>query len=73
MRELRNHGGRILDRVAGGEVLTVTRDGLAVAELRPLQRRPLPAAILLQRWRGLPAVDPVTLRADIDDLVDPSL
>jgi antitoxin (DNA-binding transcriptional repressor) of toxin-antitoxin stability system len=73
VRDLRNHGGKILDRVAGGEALTVTRDGLAVAELRPLPRRPLPAAILLQRWHGLPPVDPMTLRADIDDLVDPSL
>lgn len=73
VRDLRNHGGKVLDRVAGGETLTVTRDGLAVAELRPLPRRPLPAAILLQRWRGLPAVDPLELRTDIDDLMDPSL
>ena len=73
MRDLRNHGGKVLDRVAGGETLTVTRDGLAVAELRPLPRRPLPAAILLQRWRGLPAVDPLKLRADIDELMNPSL
>jgi prevent-host-death family protein len=73
VRDLRNHGGKVLDRVAGGETLTVTRDGVAVAELRPLPRRPLPAAILLQRWRGLPAVDPLKLRTDIDDLMDPSL
>jgi antitoxin (DNA-binding transcriptional repressor) of toxin-antitoxin stability system len=73
VRDLRNHGGKVLDRVAGGETLTVTRDGLAVAELRPLPRRPLPAAILLQRWRGLPAVDPLKLRADIDELMNPSL
>lgn len=35
MRELRNHGGEVLDRVARGEVLVVTRDGAEVAELRP--------------------------------------
>jgi prevent-host-death family protein len=73
VRDLRNHGGEILDRVASGEALTVTRDGHPVAELRPLPRRPLPAATLLARWRRLPAVDPVKLRADIDELLDPSL
>jgi prevent-host-death family protein len=73
IRDLRNHGGEILDRVAGGEALTVTRDGRPIAELRPLPRRPLPAALLLERWRSLPAVDPLKLRSDIDDLLDPSL
>jgi prevent-host-death family protein len=73
VRDLRNRGGEILNRVAGGETLTVTRDGDPVAELRPLPRRPLPAASLLERWRALPAVDPARLRADIDDLLDPAL
>ncbi len=73
MRDLRNRGGEILNRVAGGETLTVTRDGDPVAELRPLPRRPLQAARLLERWRALPAVDPAQLRADIDDLLDPAL
>jgi prevent-host-death family protein len=73
VRDLRNHGGEILDRVAGGEALTVTRDGHPIAELRPLPRRPLRAALLLERWRRLPAVDPVKLRADIDDVLDPAL
>jgi antitoxin (DNA-binding transcriptional repressor) of toxin-antitoxin stability system len=73
VRDLRNHGGEILERVAGGESLTVTRDGHAIAELRPLPRRPLPAALLLQRWRRLPAVDPPGLRADIDAVLDPAL
>jgi antitoxin (DNA-binding transcriptional repressor) of toxin-antitoxin stability system len=73
IRDLRNHGGEILDRVAGGEAMTVTRDGHAIAELRPLPRRPLQAALLLQRWRNLPVVDPAQLRADIDDLLDPAL
>jgi prevent-host-death family protein len=73
IRDLRNHGGEILDRVAGGEAMTVTRDGHPIAELRPLPRRPLQSALLLQRWRSLPAVDPAQLRADIDDLLDPAL
>ncbi|WP_239307831.1 MULTISPECIES: type II toxin-antitoxin system Phd/YefM family antitoxin [unclassified Frankia] len=73
VRDLRNHGGQILDRVANGEALTVTRDGHPVAELRPLPRRPLSAALLLERWRGLPRVDPVLLREDIDSMLDPAL
>ena len=73
VRELRNRGGDVLDRVARGEALTVTRDGQAIAELRPLRRRPLPAAVLLERWRTLPLVDPAKLRADIDDVLDGTL
>lgn len=73
IRDLRNHGGEILERVAGGEAMTVTRDGHPIAELRPLPRRPLQAGLLLQRWRSLPAVDPAKLRASIDELVDPAL
>lgn len=73
VRDLRNHGGEILNRVAAGEALTVTRDGEPIAELRPLPRRPLPARLLLQRWRQLPAVDPVLLRADIDSTLDATL
>jgi prevent-host-death family protein len=73
VRDLRNHGGEILNRVAAGEALTVTRDGQPIAELRPLPRRPLPAGLLLQRWRQLPAVDPVPLRADIDSVLDARL
>jgi prevent-host-death family protein len=73
VRDLRNHGGEILSRVAGGETLTVTRDGDPVAELRPLPRRPLEAERLLERWRTLPQVDPAQLRADIDELLDAAL
>lgn len=73
IRDLRNHGGEILNRVAAGEALTVTRDGEPIAELRPLRRRPVPARLLLQRWRRLPVVDPDQLRADIDSVLDPTL
>jgi prevent-host-death family protein len=73
VRELRNHGADVLQRVARGEALTVTRDGEAVAELRPLRRRPVPAAMLLARWRRLPLVDPAKLRADIDAILDAAL
>lgn len=73
IRELRNHGGDVLERVARGEVLTVTRDGHQVAELRPLPRRPLSAEALLRRWRRLHAIDATRLRLDIDATLDGSL
>lgn len=70
VRELRNEGGAILDRVARGEELIVTRDGVEVAELRP-RRRPAPApADLIERRRHLPKVDPERLRRDIDVVLD---
>lgn len=73
IRQLRNHGGDVVDRVRAGERLTVTRSGRPVAELRPLPRRPIDASALLERWRHLPSVDPDRFRSDIDDVVDPSL
>lgn len=73
IRQLRNHGGDVVDRVQAGESLTVTRSGRPVAELRPLPRRPLDASTLLERWRRVPQVDPERLRADIDAVLDPSL
>ncbi len=66
IRELRNHGGAVVDRVAAGERVTVTRGGRPVAELRPLGSPPLSGAALLERWRRLPPVDPATFRADLD-------
>ncbi|MSR20770.1 MAG: type II toxin-antitoxin system prevent-host-death family antitoxin [Gemmatimonadetes bacterium] len=73
VRELRNQGGRVLQRVAKGESLTVTLDGRPVAELRPLPGRALPAATILARWRGLPSVDGRAFRADLDRTLDTSL
>jgi prevent-host-death family protein len=73
IRELRNHGGDVVERVARGEEITITRSGKAVAELRAVARSPLPAQTLLDRWRRLPAVDPAVLRADIDAALDSRL
>jgi len=73
IRDLRNHGGEVIDRVVAGERLTVTRDGRGVAELRPLRRQPTPAAVLIQRWARLPEVDPVRFRRDVDDVLDSRL
>jgi prevent-host-death family protein len=73
IRELRNHGGDVVDRVRAGEAVTITKDGEPVAELRPLPRRRLGAAALIERFRALPPVDPERLRADVDAVIDQSL
>jgi prevent-host-death family protein len=72
VRDLRNHGGDVLDRVAAGERVVVTRDGRPVAELTAVRGAArLGRAALLARWRHLPRVDAATLRRDLDDLLDP--
>ena len=73
IRELRNRGGEVVDRVEAGGHVTVTRDGRPVAELRPLRPRGLSAATLLQRWRRLPAVDATRLRHDVDAVMEQDL
>jgi prevent-host-death family protein len=72
IRELRNQGGQVVDRAARGEQITITRSGRPVAELRPL-RTGLSADAVLERARRLPAVDPVALRADIEELLPDDL
>jgi prevent-host-death family protein len=73
IRELRNHGGDVVDRVAAGQRLTVTRSGKPVAELHPVGRPAARAQVLLERWRLLPHIAPDRRRDDLDDLLDPSL
>lgn len=73
VRDLRNHGGEVLDRVARGEAVIVTRDGAEVAELRPRPRPGLSATELIARRRHLPPVDPDALRQDLDAVLDPQL
>jgi prevent-host-death family protein len=73
VRQLRNDGGAVLDRVARGEELIVTRDGAEIAELRPRRRTSPSAAELIERRRHLPKVDPDQFRRDLDEVLDPSL
>lgn len=70
IRELRNHGGEVIDRVAAGEHLTVTRGGRPVAELRPLAAGRVSSVALLRRWSKLPVIDAARLRHDIDLVID---
>jgi len=73
IRDLRNHGGDVVDRVAAGERLTVTRGGRPVAELRPFRSAPVVPEELLRRWRRLPTLDGAALRRDLDRVLDPTL
>lgn len=73
MRDLRNKGGEVLDRVMAGERVIVTRDGKPVAELRPLPGTRLNAQALVERFRGLPPVDPGRFRDDVDTVVDQTI
>lgn len=70
VRELRNNGGQILDRVAGGESMTITRDGTPVAVVSPLPTPRLSAAALLERWKNVPVIDGEQLREDIAEIMD---
>jgi prevent-host-death family protein len=71
VRDLRNHGGDVLDRVAAGERVVVTRDGKPVAELTAVRGAKLGREALLARWRHVPRIDGGALRHDLDALLDP--
>jgi prevent-host-death family protein len=73
VRDVRNHGREVLERVIAGERLTVTRAGRPVAELRPLPRAPLPLHEILARRRHLPRVDADALKRDLDAVIDMEL
>lgn len=70
IRDLRDHGGDVMDRVEHGETVAVTRSGRPVAELRPVPKAGLTAEELLARCRRLPDVDPAVLCRDIDAVFD---
>jgi antitoxin (DNA-binding transcriptional repressor) of toxin-antitoxin stability system len=70
IRDLRNHGGEVVERAQRGERLTITRSGKPVAELSAIRRPPVPLDELRTRWARLPDVDPAALRTDIDSVID---
>ena len=73
IRELRNHGGDVVDRAKRGERLTITRAGQPVALIVALRPPPIPLEELRRRWARLPAVDPKRLREDVDTVLDASI
>lgn len=75
-RELRNDNARVIAAVADGESFVVTRNGVPVAELRPIRnarRRVVPKAELLALAAAGPHVDLADFRADLDGAVDQRL
>jgi prevent-host-death family protein len=67
-RELRNNSAAVMDAVEAGETYHITRNGIEVAELRPLaRRRRLSAEELVARHRRLPRVDHAQMRAEADE------
>ncbi|RSN17307.1 PhdYeFM domain-containing protein [Streptomyces sp. WAC 05977] len=67
-REFRNNSAAVMDAVEAGETYHVTRNGVEVAELRPLsRRRRLSAEELVQRHRGLPRVEAAQMREEADE------
>ncbi len=73
IRDLRNHGGEVVERAQRGERLTITRSGKPVAQLVALPRSPVPLDELRRRWAKLPDVDPAALRRDLDNVLDSAL
>lgn len=55
-----------MDAVEAGETFHITRNGVEIAELRPLERRrELTAEELVERYRKLPRVDYAQMRAEV--------
>jgi len=70
-RELRNGSGKIMRAVDGGQSFLVTRNGVAVGELRPLPRREfVPAADVVAAFVSAPRLDGKRFRRDLDALID---
>ncbi|MFC4859451.1 type II toxin-antitoxin system Phd/YefM family antitoxin [Actinophytocola glycyrrhizae] len=69
-REFRNNSAAVMDAVEAGDTYHITRNGVPVAELRPLsRRRRLSAEELVERHRRLPRVDYASMRQDADEIL----
>ena len=70
-RELRNSSGEIMRGLDRGQSYVVTRNGVPVGELIPVQpRRFVPAADLKAAFASAPRIDGRRLRRDLDAVVD---
>ena len=73
-RQLRNDSGAVLREVQAGLTLIITRNGVPVAELRPVPpRRFVPRALIADAALRAPRVDAARLREDLDAVVDNSV
>jgi prevent-host-death family protein len=75
-RELRNGNAQVIDAVVSGETFVVTRNGVPVAELRPIRnarRTFVPKGDLLTLVASGPHIDSKQFRADLDRVVEQRL
>jgi len=75
-RELRNDNARVIDEVVAGQTFLVTRNGVPVAVLQPVQRPRrtfVPKAELQALVAAGPHLDAATFRSDLDRIVDQSV
>jgi prevent-host-death family protein len=75
-RELRNANARVIAAVAAGESFVVTRNGVPVAELRPIERPRrsfVPKAELAALAAAGTHIDLAQFRADLDGVIDQGL
>lgn len=72
-RDLRNASARVLRDVQAGQTVTVTRNGVPIAELHPIQpHRFVPRAVIVDAAARAPRINADSLRADLDALIDQS-
>ncbi len=70
-RELCNDSAAVLRDVQARQTIVVTRNGVPVAELRPIApRRFVPRAAIADAARHAPPIDARRFRADLDAVVD---
>jgi prevent-host-death family protein len=72
-RELRNENAKVIEAVVAGETFVVTRNGVPVAELRPVgpaRRTLVPRAELLALAAAGPHVERERFQADLDRIVE---
>jgi prevent-host-death family protein len=75
-RDLRNDNAKVIEAVAAGESFVVTRNGVPVAELRPIRptrRIFVPTAELVALAADGPQINRERFRTDLDRVVDQGL
>ena len=73
-RELRNNNAKIIAAVEAGESFIVTKNGVPVAELRPVahgRRTFVPKAEIARIFGNGPHIDFAQFRRDLDEVIDP--
>ncbi|CAB4953094.1 unannotated protein [freshwater metagenome] len=65
IRDLRNHGGEVIDRVLGGHDIVNTRSGRPVAQILPMRDRGT-ARSVLARWRPIARLNFDELHAGLE-------